>query len=70
MKLAKQAYDIVPKMIKGGPDGVTSADFLSGAGFPAVEGWYTSIAAPHLVDDTKARWIRARLHRQVRRSAG
>ena len=54
VKLAKQAYDIVPKMIKGGPDGVTSSDFLSGGGFPAVEGWYTSIAAPHLTDDTKA----------------
>src|SRR5579862_5840426 len=54
VKLAKQAYDIVPNMIKGGPDGVTSSDLLSGAGFPAVEGWYTSIAAPHLVEDNKA----------------
>ena len=54
VKLAKQAYDIVPNVIKGGPDGMTSSDLLSGAGFPAVEGWYTSIAAPHLVEDTKA----------------
>jgi branched-chain amino acid transport system substrate-binding protein len=54
VKLAKQAYDIVPNLIKGGPDGMTSSDLLSGAGFPAVEGWYTSIAAPHLVEDTKA----------------
>ncbi len=54
VKLAKQAYDIVPKMIKGGPDGMVSADLLTGAGFPAVEGWYTTIAAPHLTDDTKA----------------
>ena len=54
VKLAKQSYDIVPNMIKGGPDGMTSADLLSGAGFPAVQGWYTTIAAPHLVDDTKA----------------
>jgi branched-chain amino acid transport system substrate-binding protein len=54
VKLAKQAYDIVPKMIKGGPDGMTTADLLTGAGFPAVEGWYTSIAAPHLTDDSKA----------------
>ncbi len=54
VKLAKQAYDIIPKVIKGGPDGVTSADFLGGAGFPAVEGWYTSIAAPHLTADNKA----------------
>jgi branched-chain amino acid transport system substrate-binding protein len=54
VKLAKQAYDIIPNVIKGGPDGVTSSDFLSGAGFPAVEGWYTTIAAPHLVDDNRA----------------
>jgi branched-chain amino acid transport system substrate-binding protein len=54
VKLAKQAYDIIPKTIKGGPDGMTTADLLTGAGFPAVEGWYTSIAAPHLTDDTKA----------------
>ncbi len=54
VKLAKQAYDIIPKVIKGGPDGVTSSDFLGGAGFPAVEGWYTSIAAPHLVQDKRA----------------
>src|SRR3984957_16115814 len=54
VKLAKQAYDIIPKVIKGGPDGMTSSELLTGAGFPAVEGWYTTIAAPHLVDDTKA----------------
>jgi branched-chain amino acid transport system substrate-binding protein len=54
VKLAKQAYDIIPNVIKGGPDGMTSSDLLSGAGFPAVEGWYTSIAAPHLVEDQKA----------------
>lgn len=54
VKLAKQAYDIIPTVIKAGPDGVTSSDFLTGAGFPAVEGWYTSIAAPHLTEDKKA----------------
>jgi branched-chain amino acid transport system substrate-binding protein len=54
VKLAKQAYDIVPNMIKAGPDGMVSPDLLSGAGFPAVSGWYTSIAAPHLTADTKA----------------
>ena len=54
MKLAKQAYDIIPKIIKAGRDGVYSSDILNGAGFPAVEGWYATIAAPHLVEDTKA----------------
>ena len=74
MKLAKQAYDIIPKVIKGGPDGMTSSDLLSGAGFPAVEGWYTSIAAPHLVNDTKAAQFVARsrdnstTHRMTTRS--
>jgi branched-chain amino acid transport system substrate-binding protein len=54
VKLAKQAYDIIPNVIKAGPDGMFSSDLLNGAGFPAVEGWYTSIAAPHLVEDNKA----------------
>lgn len=54
VKLAKQAYDIIPNVIKAGPDGMYSSDLLNGAGFPAVNGWYNSIAAPHLVADTKA----------------
>jgi len=54
VKLAKQSYDIIPNVIKAGPDGMVSSDLLSGAGFPAVEGWYTSIAAPHLTEDSKA----------------
>lgn len=54
IKVAKEAYDIVPKMIKAGGDGVMGATFLSGAGFPAVEGWYVTIAAPHMVGDEKA----------------
>jgi branched-chain amino acid transport system substrate-binding protein len=54
VKLAKQSYDIIPDIIKAGPDGMYSSDLLSGAGFPAVEGWYSSIAAPHLVEDNKA----------------
>jgi branched-chain amino acid transport system substrate-binding protein len=54
VKLAKQAYEIIPNIIKAGPDGMVSSDLLNGAGFPAVEGWYTSIAAPHLTEDNKA----------------
>src|SRR5271168_3020460 len=58
VKLAKQSYDIIPTVIKGGPDGMTSSELLTGAGFPAVEGWYTTIAAPHLVDDhSVADWV-------------
>jgi branched-chain amino acid transport system substrate-binding protein len=48
VKLAKQAYDIIPKMIKAGGDGMQSVDLLKGAGFPAVEGWYATNASPHL----------------------
>jgi branched-chain amino acid transport system substrate-binding protein len=54
-KLAKQAYDIVPAMIKAGGDGVYGATFLTGVGFPAAEGWYATIASPHLTDDSKAK---------------
>jgi len=54
IKLAKQAYDIIPDAIKAGGDGVYGATFLTGAGFPAVEGWYATIASPHLTGDTKA----------------
>jgi branched-chain amino acid transport system substrate-binding protein len=58
VKLAKQAYDIIPKVTKGGPDGMTSSELLSGAGFPAVEGWYTSIA------------VRRRLQKGIQYRAG
>jgi branched-chain amino acid transport system substrate-binding protein len=53
VKLAKQAYDIIPGVIKAGGDGVESVDFLKGAGFPAVEGWFATVAAPHVSEDPK-----------------
>lgn len=59
VKLAKQSYDILPKVIKGGGDGMHSTDLLSGAGFPAVEGWYVTIAAPHVLDQPEvAAWAK------------
>jgi branched-chain amino acid transport system substrate-binding protein len=54
VKLVKQSYDIIPNMIKAGGDGMYSPAILTGAGFPAAAGWYASIAAPHLMGDTKA----------------
>ena len=51
IKLVKQSYDIVPKMIKAGGDGLHQVSILTGAGFPAAEGWYSTIAAPHMLDD-------------------
>ena len=53
VKLAKQAYEIMPNVIKAGGDGMQSADLLKGAGFPAVEGWYATVASPHVTDDPK-----------------
>ncbi len=55
VKLVKQAYDIVPTMIKAGGDGIYGADILKGAGFPAVEGWYATNASPHVTEDPKAK---------------
>ena len=53
VKLAKQAHEIIPNVIKAGGDGMQSADLLKGAGFPAVEGWYATVASPHVTEDPK-----------------
>jgi branched-chain amino acid transport system substrate-binding protein len=59
VKLAKQSYDILPRAIKGGGDGMYSAEMLSAAGFPAADGWYATIAAPHTTDDKAAdAWVK------------
>jgi branched-chain amino acid transport system substrate-binding protein len=58
VKLAKQAYDIIPNVIKAGGDGVQGGSFLKGGGFPAVDGWYCTNAGPHLVEDpATADWV-------------
>jgi branched-chain amino acid transport system substrate-binding protein len=58
VKLAKQAYEIIPDVIKGGGDGVHGASFQAGGGFPAIEGWYSTIAGPHLLEDpAMAGWV-------------
>jgi branched-chain amino acid transport system substrate-binding protein len=58
-KLAKQAYDVIPKMPKGGGDGMYGGSLLKGAGFPAVEGWYATNASPHLLDDPEMQgWVK------------
>ncbi len=54
VKLAKQAYEIIPDVVKAGGDGMQSADLLKGAGFPAVEGWYATVASPHVTEDPVA----------------
>ncbi len=54
VKLAKQAYEIIPDVVKAGGDGMQTVDLLNGAGFPAVEGWYATVASPHVTDDPVA----------------
>jgi branched-chain amino acid transport system substrate-binding protein len=62
--LTKQSYDVIPKVIKGGGDGMYGASVLKGAGFPAVQGWYATIAAPHLLANPKAQSIVAAFHKR------
>jgi branched-chain amino acid transport system substrate-binding protein len=54
VKLIKQAYDIIPNIPKGGGDGIAGGSVLKGAGFPALEGWYSTNAGPHLTEDAAA----------------
>jgi branched-chain amino acid transport system substrate-binding protein len=60
VKLAKQAYDIVPKMIKGGGDGVYGPEMLTAVGYPANESWYATVASPHVTEEAKmADWVKS-----------
>ncbi len=54
-KVAKQGYEIIPEAIKGGGDGVFEPEMLTAVGFPAAEGWYATVASPHIVSDPAAR---------------
>jgi len=59
VKLAKQAYDVIPGMIKAGGDGMQGQSILKGVGFPAVEGWYATNASPHVTEDPAAAdWVK------------
>jgi branched-chain amino acid transport system substrate-binding protein len=69
VKLAKQAYDIVPQMIKGGGDGVVGPTMLTAVGYPANEGWYGTIASPHVVGDQKAQQFVDAYFRKYNRAA-
>jgi len=59
VKLAKQSYDLVPTLIKAGGDGMYGPSILSGAGFPAAEGWYATVACPHMMEDAELQpWVK------------
>ncbi len=53
-KLAKQAYDILPNVIKAGGDGVYAPEMLTSVGFPAAQGWYATNASPHTTAQAQA----------------
>jgi branched-chain amino acid transport system substrate-binding protein len=55
VKVVKQSYDIMPKIIRAGGDGVYGAEILKGAGFPAAEGLYATIAAPNILASPDAK---------------
>jgi branched-chain amino acid transport system substrate-binding protein len=54
VKVVKQSHDIIPNVIKAGGDGVYGAEILKGAGFPAAQGWYATIAAPNVLENPAA----------------
>ncbi len=58
VKVVKQSYEAVPNIVKGGGDGIYEAEIVTAGGFPAAEGWYATIAGPHLLDDAAAQpWV-------------
>jgi branched-chain amino acid transport system substrate-binding protein len=58
VKLARQAYEIMPKVHKLGSDGIYDLSFPEQAGKEAAEGWWASNASPDMLDDPKAQeWI-------------
>ena len=58
VKLARQAYEVLPKVHKLGSDGLYDLAFPEQAGKEAAEGWWASNASPDMLSDPKAaEWI-------------
>ncbi len=58
VKLARQAHEIVPKVIRLGSDGIYDLSFPEQSGKDAAEGWYATNASPEMLTDPKAQeWI-------------
>jgi branched-chain amino acid transport system substrate-binding protein len=58
VKVVKQAYESIPKAIKGGGDGIIGSEMFTAAGYPAAEGWYGTQASPHVTEDAALKdWI-------------
>jgi branched-chain amino acid transport system substrate-binding protein len=59
-KIAKQSYDLLPNIPKGGGDGMHTPDILTSAGVPAIEGWYATSAAAHVLEEPSVQaWAKA-----------
>ena len=59
VKLAKQSYDLMPNIVKAGGDGMYGPSILSGAGFPSADGWYATVASPHMMEDAALQsWVK------------
>ena len=57
-KVVKQSYEIIPDAVKGGGDGVHTPDMLTGGAMPAIQGWYATSAAAHVLDDASVKpWV-------------
>ena len=57
-KLAPQAYEIMPRVVKAGSDGVYDTSWPKQSGKEAIEGWYCSQASPELLTDPKLEaWV-------------
>jgi branched-chain amino acid transport system substrate-binding protein len=58
VKLARQAYEVMPKVHKLGSDGLYDLAFPEQVGKEAAEGWWASNASPDMLSDPKAsEWI-------------
>ena len=57
-KVVKQSYEIIPQAVKGGGDGVHTPDMLAGGAMPAINGWYATSAAAHVLDEPQVQpWV-------------
>jgi len=57
-KLATQAHEVMPRVIKAGSDGVYDLSWPKQSGKEAVEGWFCSQASPELVTSQKLEaWV-------------
>ena len=60
VKLMKQTYEIMPDVVKGGGDGFFGPELLTAGGFPAAQGWYATIASPHVTEDKAVEpWLKS-----------